>query len=326
MYQENTLRSVFYCIVYVLQNIIRSVLNYIVVYYVFLLRKRGYYMSELKPKSFRIDDETAEKFKEISSTIGGNQQETLAKLIEAYEFQSGKAVLTEKKADIEQFEKYVTAITRMFMGSLDDNRNMQETVRTQFDAQLNSKDTTIRSLQDDNKELKAERDQAVSIRDNLEEQIALLNDRIKNEYEKRLVDAQKMIDDQESHVSLLKGKNQQLEQNAENCKQLQSENVALRQELAEIKRQLESQALEHQKSILELKEQHMNETNELKEKHLKEIEEYQQKYKTELDKRSETQSQTEPKQKKTTTRKTVAKKPDKKKFDETAATENEPVS
>lgn len=283
-------------------------------------------MSELKPKSFRIDDETAEKFKEISSTIGGNQQETLAKLIEAYEFQSGKAVLTEKKADIEQFEKYVTAITRMFMGSLDDNRNMQETVRTQFDAQLNSKDTTIRSLQDDNKELKAERDQAVSIRDNLEEQIALLNDRIKNEYEKRLVDAQKMIDDQESHVSLLKGKNQQLEQNAENCKQLQSENVALRQELAEIKRQLESQALEHQKSILELKEQHMNETNELKEKHLKEIEEYQQKYKTELDKRSETQSQTEPKQKKTTTRKTVAKKPDKKKFDETAATENEPVS
>lgn len=284
-------------------------------------------MSELKPKSFRIDDETAEKFKEISSSIGGNQQETLAKLIQAYEFQTGKAVLTEKKADIEQFEDYVTAITRMFMGSLNDNQNMKEIVRAQFDAQLNSKDTTILNLQDENKGLKAERDQAVSIRANLEEQITLLNDRIKNEYEKRLDDAQKMIDDQESHVSLLKGKNQQLEQNAENYKQLQSENVALRQELAEIKRQLESQALEHQKSVLELKEQHMNETNELKEKHLKEIEEYQQKYKTELDKRSETQSQAEPKQKKPTARKTAAaKKPDEKKSDETAATENKPES
>ena len=54
----------------------------------------------LKPKSFRIDDETAERFKEISASIGGNQQETLAKLIEAFEFQSGKAILTEKKADI----------------------------------------------------------------------------------------------------------------------------------------------------------------------------------------------------------------------------------
>lgn len=279
-------------------------------------------MSELKPKSFRIDDETAEKFKEISSTIGGNQQETLAKLIEAYEFQSGKAVLTEKKADIEQFEKYVTAITRMFMGSLDDNRNMQETVRTQFDAQLNSKDTTILNLQDENKKLKTERDQAISIRATLEEQINLLNDRIKNEYEKRLDDAQKMIADQESHVSLLKGKNQQLEQNAENSKQFQSENEELRQELAEIKRQLESQSLEHQKSVLKLKEQHMNETNELKEKHLKEIEEYQQKYKTELDKRSETQSQAEPKQKKSAARKTAVKKPNEKKLDETVATEN----
>ena len=37
---------------------------------------------ETKPRSFRIDDETAEKFKEISSVISGNQQQTLAKLIE----------------------------------------------------------------------------------------------------------------------------------------------------------------------------------------------------------------------------------------------------
>ena len=69
---------------------------------------------ELKPKSFRIDDATAEKFKEISADIGGNQQETLAKSIEAYEFQSGKAILTDKKDDIEQFERYTTAITLIF--------------------------------------------------------------------------------------------------------------------------------------------------------------------------------------------------------------------
>lgn len=282
-------------------------------------------MSELKPKSFRIDDETAEKFKEISSTIGGNQQETLAKLIEAYEFQSGKAVLTEKKADIEQFEKYVTAITRMFMGSLDDNRNMQETVRAEFDALLSSKDDTILNLQVENKELKAERNQAVSVRTDLEEQIALLNGRI-NEYEKRLEDAQKMIADQESHVSLLKEKNQQSEQNAENSKQFQSKNEELRQELAEIKRQLESRELEHQKSVLELEKQYTSKISELKEKHFNEIEEYQQKYKFELDKRSETRSQAEPKQKKPTARKAAVKKSDEKKPDETAATKNKPVS
>ena len=103
---------------------------------------------ELKPKSFRIDDATAERFKEISADIGGNQQETLAKLIEAYEFQAGKAILTDKKDDIEQFERYVNAITRMFMGSLEDNQNITETVRTEFDGLLKSKDATIQDLQE----------------------------------------------------------------------------------------------------------------------------------------------------------------------------------
>ena len=68
-------------------------------------------------------------------------------MIEAYEFQSGKAVLTEKKSDIEQFEKYVNAIIRMYMGSLEDNQNITETVRTEFDALLQSKDAVIQDLQ-----------------------------------------------------------------------------------------------------------------------------------------------------------------------------------
>ena len=117
---------------------------------------------ELKPKSFRIDDETAEKFKEISGRIGGSQQETLAKLIETFEFQSGKAVLTEKKADIEQFERYVTAITRMFMGSLEDNQNLTEIVRTEFDALLKSKDSTIRDLQENLTKAKQLKEDAIA--------------------------------------------------------------------------------------------------------------------------------------------------------------------
>ena len=36
----------------------------------------------------------------------------------------------------------------MFMGSLEDNQNVTETVRTEFDALLKSKDATIQDLQD----------------------------------------------------------------------------------------------------------------------------------------------------------------------------------
>lgn len=103
---------------------------------------------ELAPKSFRITDATAQRFKEIASELGSsNQQETMAKLIEAYEFQSGKIKLKEKSADIEQFERYTIALSRMFMKSLEDNMNVTETVRTEFDAQLQSKDTVIQDLQ-----------------------------------------------------------------------------------------------------------------------------------------------------------------------------------
>lgn len=103
---------------------------------------------ELAPKSFRITDATAQRFKEIASELGSsNQQETMAKLIEAYEFQSGKVKLKEKSADIEQFERYTIALSRMFMKSLEDNINVTETVRTEFDAQLQSKDSIIQDLQ-----------------------------------------------------------------------------------------------------------------------------------------------------------------------------------
>jgi len=103
---------------------------------------------ELKPKSFRIDDETAEKFKQISGEVGGNQQEALSKLIEAFEFQKGKAILTDKKDDIDTFEKYVTLVTRMYMTSLEDNQNITSIVRTEFDALLKSKDSTIQDIQE----------------------------------------------------------------------------------------------------------------------------------------------------------------------------------
>ena len=156
---------------------------------------------ELKPKSFRIDDETAEKFKEISGVIGGNQQETLAKLIEAYEFQSGKAVLTEKKADIEQFEKYITAITRMYMGSLEDNQNITKTVRTEFDALLTSKDAVIQDLQEKLTAAKqVKEDATMKARIHADENARLheVIDSLNHEYNTKMDDLQSMLFDKDN--------------------------------------------------------------------------------------------------------------------------------
>jgi hypothetical protein len=82
----------------------------------------------LRPKSFRLDDETADKFRKIGETIGANQQETLERLIQAYELQIGKSNLTEKKADMEKFESYIAILNRMYMASLEDNQHITDVV------------------------------------------------------------------------------------------------------------------------------------------------------------------------------------------------------
>lgn len=151
---------------------------------------------ELKPKSFRIDEETAEKFKEISGQIGGNQQETLSKLIEAFEFQSGKAILTDKKAEIERFEQYVTVLTRMYMGSLEDNQNLTLAVRSEYEALLQSKDSVIQNLQEQLSVAKQLKEQASeSLKGYMDENQHLSEafEEMKQRYDSKMQDMQSMI-------------------------------------------------------------------------------------------------------------------------------------
>lgn len=264
----------------------------------------------LKPKSFRIDDVTAEKFKGISAEIGGNQQETLAKLIEAYEFQAGKAILTEKKADIEQFEKYVTALTRMFMGSLEDNQNITETVRTEFDAMLKSKDSTIQDLQEQlsvAKQLKADAtekaktfsDENVDLKKQIEE--------LQNELESRVTSLNAMLSDKEKLNQALTNSYDELKQKADSMQKEHEDFAALRAELenkqseiksltkdkedaetyAEKMKQQEKESVERcreqmqiaqEKALLEADRKYQDQIQKLKEEKQTEIDKYQKKY------------------------------------------------
>lgn len=250
-----------------------------------VLQKGGYIMAdgkELKPKSFRIDDETAEKFKEISNTIGGNQQETLAKLIEAYEFQSGKAILTEKKADIEQFEKYITAITRMFMGSLEDNQNITETVRTEFDALLKSKDATIQDLQEKltvAKQLKE--DATLKARTHADENARLneVIDSLNNEYNSKMDDMQSMLSDKDNLNKALTDSCNDLKAKIEGMREAAEQSAVLRGELDQLKqehekvireqsdleKQMQQEQTAHEKTVSELKQHEADALERLKE-------------------------------------------------------------
>lgn len=228
-------------------------------------------MGDSKIKSFRIDDQTAEKFKEISNIIGGNQQQTLVKLIEAFEFQSGKAILNEKKTDIEQFEKYVTAITRMFMGILEDNQNITETVRTEFDALLKSKDTTIRDLQEKLTIAQQLKEDATLKAKTYADENTRLNsviDSLNNEYNSKMDNIQSMLSDKDNLNKALTDSCNDLKTKIEGMKKATEQSATLQEELEQLKKEYEKviqEQIVYEKTISELKQHEVATIERLKE-------------------------------------------------------------
>lgn len=254
----------------------------------------------LKPKSFRINDETADKFKEISSNIGGNQQEALAKLIEAYEFQSGKAILTDKKADIEQFERYVTALTRMYMSSLEDNQNITDTVRTEFDALLKSKDATIQDLQERVKEAKQKQEEATEQAKAAADMNTHLNSemqKLKEESVTKISALEQQLADKELLNRALIASESDLKTRVEEMSDKQSKLDEIGKQLASVtserdaaKYRISEIQIKHEKELLQVEKEHNELIQKLKEQKQAEIDSYQSKYLELLEKLQELDS------------------------------------
>lgn len=236
----------------------------------------------MKPKSFRIDDETADKFKEIAVAIGGNQQETFSKLIEAYEFQSGKAILTDKKTEIEQFERYINILSRMFMASLEDNQNITEMVRAEYDALLKSKDATIQDLQSQLTMLKQLKEESTMKAKEHAEENARLNhviDSMIKEYEAKTCDMQAMLEDKDKLNKALTDSHNDMKHKVDDMQQEHKQFVMVSSELNKLKREheqttrakediekrLERENQEHERDIATLKQHEADTMERLKE-------------------------------------------------------------
>lgn len=64
---------------------------------------------EMKARSFRMTDETAEKFRELCSKFP-NQNVALESLINAYEVQTATAVLTDRQTEIADYNAHIQAL------------------------------------------------------------------------------------------------------------------------------------------------------------------------------------------------------------------------
>jgi len=221
-------------------------------------------IEKTKPKSFRIDEQTHEKFREISNAIGGNQQETLAKLIEAYEFQSGKSVLTDKKEDIAKFEKYISIITRQYMSSLEENQNLTETIKSQFEALLQSKDTTIQNLQKNLAEAEKIKEKAVAdFKVYSNENINLKNEieRLKNEYNSKINDLHNNLEDKNNLNKILTDSCNSMKLKIQGFDQEHQNYLKMTEDFSKLKTDYNS--LSEEKRALQLELKKINEQNQI---------------------------------------------------------------
>lgn len=181
---------------------------------------------ELKPVSFRIDEETKEKIKEIAISTGGNQQETMQLLINAYYMQTQKVELVEHKATIEEFERCTTNLIQMFTGSLKANHDLRESVMQEFSATLESKDQIIQDLQEKVKTVTEKKDEATEKAKSYSDQVV--------ELIKQVDDLEKMLKDKQDLNDELKSKNQDLKEKFVDMMGEISEMAIMRSNLAKI--------------------------------------------------------------------------------------------
>ena len=205
---------------------------------------------ELKPKSFRIDDEVAEKFRQISVDIGGNQQETFERLIETFEASKKKGVLTNRKAEIDQFERHSTCLMNIYLRLLEEHQTAEETIRTDFEDSIKSKDTIIQDLQSQltvAKQLKEEATLKAKAHANENEDLKQAIERLNKEYSSKMDDMQDMLKDKDSLNKALTSSCNNLKAKVEQMVAEEEQNKALHKELDSIKAEYDKLETTHKR-------------------------------------------------------------------------------
>lgn len=117
-------------------------------------------MGEVKQTNFRVDQDTADKFREFCAAAGMNQAQGFDHMMQVLELDRAKEAVPSRATEIEEYEMHVKAILSAYTNSLAINNDAEERVKEQFSASLESKDKTIQDLQGQIAHLKEEKDTA----------------------------------------------------------------------------------------------------------------------------------------------------------------------
>ena len=273
--------------------------------------------TEVKPRSYRIDDETQENFEALTEKYFGSKNECLKSLIQLFELEESKKTLPGIAADIDNFQMHLSVLKESYLHILQLNADAEQRVGEKFSLEITSMKKTISSLQTS---LEKSSTDLASFKELYREQKNLADNRLDalSKSQAALYDKEKMIkmlesqmadletaktaateqlaaqnerlaqfDTLEAEREQLKAKSSQLESQLSRCEeQLEAEKKASATAIekassdsaATLEKALQEAAFEQEKAIFALTAKHQEEINALKEQHLTQMQEILQKY------------------------------------------------
>lgn len=198
---------------------------------------------DLKPKSFRLTEETAEKFRQISSDLSMSQEETLSKLMENYDLTRDKNTLPNQHKAIADFEMHCNTLEQMYIMALKANETIETNIEFKYISQIQSMNEDIEKLK---KELKEFNDAKLHLK-NAKTEIERLNVELDN----RRVEYEEESRSREDMIMHYKELGAEFKQKYESAKSASDENTKLKEQLDETKH--ENEQLKVQLDILQTK-------------------------------------------------------------------------
>ena len=268
--------------------------------------------NEIKPKYFRVDDETASKIEQLSTEVFNSKNECLKALVQLYELEQSEKTMPGFAADIDNFRAHLSIIEESYLHLLQLNADGELRIREEYSLELSTMTKNMAALQES---LEAAKNELKTYKELYREQRDLANKQ-HEELDKAYIaqiDKEKLVKILEEQLGQLKvdldslaaelaSREERLARfdtmEAENEK-LRAENGRLEEQITLYEKQLEAekkaaadalakaeaaasdslgQALkdadfEKEKALFELKSKHQDEINQLKQQHLQQMQE-----------------------------------------------------
>lgn len=159
-------------------------------------------MGDIRQANFRVDQDTADRFRSFCEENGLNQAQGFDHIMQIVELDKAKAVTPDRVTEIESFEKSVKDIMAAYLTSIEINDNAEARIREQFASDLLRKDKTIDELREKIGTLQIEKDEATLARDAAIGAQAQAEERAKTSVE-QMEAAKKTASDQERINAML---------------------------------------------------------------------------------------------------------------------------